>query len=191
LEGRKFFHLSLPSPGPSKPSSTAGKASLRSAAGLPRWRGSSLPASRARPRASFAQLAGATVIDISLGPDTFSFDVAGVLKAITKKNRLIFLGNPNNPTGSVISRTSLELLLNRLPGHIVVFYDEVYHHYETRPDYRRAADYIVQGYPLIGLHSFSKAYGLAGLRLGYAFSTPEIAGYLAHLRRPFMIRSPR
>jgi histidinol-phosphate aminotransferase len=80
-------------------------------------------------------------------------------------------------------------LIDRIPDQVVVVYDEVYYHYVDRPDYPRALDYIIKGKNVIGLHSFSKAYGLAGIRLGYAFSTLEIAVYLNKLKRPFMINT--
>ena len=68
-------------------------------------------------------------------------------------------------------------------------YDEVYYHFVKRNDFVRAADLINEKKNVIGIHSFSKSYGLAGLRLGYLFSTPRIANYLRHIRRPFMVSS--
>ncbi|MFK7936907.1 MAG: aminotransferase class I/II-fold pyridoxal phosphate-dependent enzyme, partial [Saprospiraceae bacterium] len=76
-----------------------------------------------------------------------------------------------------------------LPDHVVVVYDEVYYQYPTADDYPRAYEYVNAGRRVIGVNSFSKAYGLAGLRVGYAYSTPEIASYLRQLARPFMINA--
>jgi histidinol-phosphate aminotransferase len=103
--------------------------------------------------------------------------------------KILFLSNPNNPTGGFFSRELTDRLIKQLPEHVVVVYDEVYHHYVDEPDYARAAEYIAQGYNVIGLHSFSKAYGLAGILLGYVFAGREIAAYLQKLGRPFMINS--
>jgi histidinol-phosphate aminotransferase len=140
---------------------------------------------------SFAGLSGARVIDVPLrdtGSD-YTLDVEGVLNAASDKTRLLFLSNPNNPTGTLSSASTLDSLLAHLPQRVLVVYDEVYHHYVEAGSYPRAVDYIRQGRNLVGLHSFSKAYGLAGIRLGYAFAPGEIASYLGHLRRPFMINT--
>jgi histidinol-phosphate aminotransferase len=138
---------------------------------------------------NFAELCGARVVDVPLKKDSFSLDVYGIITAINKSTRLIFISNPNNPTGSFISRSEMNELVNFLPAHVVLIYDEAYYQYVEEPEYPRAQDYIEKGKNVIGLHSFSKAYGLAGLRLGYIFSTTKIMEYLRHLRRPFMINS--
>jgi histidinol-phosphate aminotransferase len=138
---------------------------------------------------NFSELCGAAVIDVPLQKDNFKLDVRGIVKAVDEKTRLIFISNPNNPTGSFISRTEMDELVSYLPDHVILVYDEVYYQYVEQPDYPRAQDYIGKGKNVIGLHSFSKAYGLAGLRIGYIFSTQAIMDYLRRLRRPFMINS--
>jgi histidinol-phosphate aminotransferase len=138
---------------------------------------------------NFAELAGARVIDVPLLQETFSLNVPGILHAIDQSTRIIFIGNPNNPTGALFPERDIRFLLAGLPDHVVLVYDEVYHHFVDRLDYIRASDMITEGENVIGIHSFSKAYGLAGIRLGYLFSTPEITKYLRHFRRPFMISS--
>jgi histidinol-phosphate aminotransferase len=138
---------------------------------------------------NFAELCGARVIDVPLKSNSFALDVYAIIAAIDETTRIIFISNPNNPTGSFITREEMDELIGRLPDHVVLLYDEAYYQYVEQHDYPRAQDYIEKGKPVIGLHSFSKAYGLAGLRLGYIFSTPEITGYLRHLRRPFMVNS--
>lgn len=138
---------------------------------------------------NFAHLSGGKAIDIPLLEPGYRLDIEGVLRAVTSKTSLLFISNPNNPTGSLITRREMDVLMERLPGHVTVVYDEVYHHFVTSTDYPRASDYIAQGRPVVALHSFSKAYGLAGIRLGYAFSTPAIAKYLQRIRRPFMINT--
>ncbi|HZK64401.1 MAG TPA: histidinol-phosphate transaminase, partial [Puia sp.] len=129
------------------------------------------------------------VIDVPLKPVSFELDTDGIIAAIDPDTRLIFVANPNNPTGSFFSKTDIDELVYHLPDHVALLYDEAYYQYVERPDYPRAGDYLDSGRNVIGLHSFSKAYGLAGLRLGYIFSTPEMMGYLRHLRRPFMVNS--
>jgi len=136
---------------------------------------------------NFSNLSGAKVIDVPLKADDFSLDVDGVLFAINEKTRILFISNPNNPTGALIPKTTMDALIEQLPSHVVLVYDEVYYHYVESSDFPRALDYILQGKNVIGLHSFSKAYGLAGIRLAYAFSTHRIAEYLQRIRRPFMV----
>jgi len=138
---------------------------------------------------SFGELSGAAIIDVPLLAPDFSLDVDDILAAVTENTKIVFISNPNNPTGSLVSKLTMDIFMEALPSHVVVVYDEVYHHYVESKDYPRAIDYINQGKNVIGLHSFSKAYGLGGIRLGYAFSTPEISEYLSHLRRPFMVNT--
>jgi histidinol-phosphate aminotransferase len=138
---------------------------------------------------NFSEVQGAQVIDIPLKREHFELDVKGILNAVNKNTRIIFISNPNNPTGTLIPKATMDELITGLPDHVIVVYDEVYYHYVETPDYARASDYISAGRNVIGLHSFSKAYGLAGLRLGYAFSTSQITTYLNRLRRPFMINT--
>lgn len=137
----------------------------------------------------FCQLAGAQVVDVPLDPSTFRVDVKGILKAVTPKTKLLFITNPNNPCGVGISRAEMDAIVEHVPSTCVVLIDEVYYHFHAMDDFPYAHDYVEKGYQVIGLHSFSKAYGLAGIRLAYGFSTPEIAEYLQKLRRPFFINT--
>ena len=138
---------------------------------------------------SFANVQGGKIVDVPLIGDNFDLDVEGILMAVNERTRLVFITNPNNPTGAFIPKALTDALIYSLPPHIVVVYDEVYYHYVETNDYARAEDYIAAGRNVIGLHSFSKAYGLAGVRLGYAFASRDIAAYLNLLRRPFMINT--
>ena len=138
---------------------------------------------------NFGAVQGARVVDVPLLGENFELDVNGILNAVNENTRLLFITNPNNPTGTLIPKSKTDALINHLPEHVITVYDEVYFHYVTSTDYARALDYIKAGRNVIGLNSFSKAYGLAGIRLGYAFSTLEIADYLNKIRRPFMINT--
>ncbi|MEL7021575.1 MAG: histidinol-phosphate transaminase, partial [Bacteroidota bacterium] len=141
------------------------------------------------PYKLFSLKHAARVVDIPLDATDYSLDVDGILAAVNEKTRLVFLTSPNNPTGGHIPRAELDRLVYSLPNHVVVVYDEVYYQYPTAEDYVRAYEYVQQGRRVIGVNSFSKAYGLAGLRVGYAYSTPEIANYLRQIARPFMINT--
>ena len=138
---------------------------------------------------SFSNVQGGKIVDVPLVGPNFDLDVEGILMAVNERTRLVFVTNPNNPTGTFIPKALTDALIYSLPPHVVVVYDEVYHHYVETNDYARAVDYIAAGCHVIGLHSFSKAYGLAGIRLGYAFASKEIAAYLNQIRRPFMINT--
>jgi histidinol-phosphate aminotransferase len=139
---------------------------------------------------NFVELQGGKVIDIPLDRENFSLDPDELLRAITNKTRLIFITSPNNPTGAIIPRKILDRLMESLPSHVVLVYDEVYRHFVRDRNYAVGLDYVKNSKQIIGLNSFSKAFGLAGLRVGYAYSTPEITGYVSRLRRPFMISVP-
>ncbi len=139
----------------------------------------------------FPSKVGATSIDVPLieHENDFELDVKGILNAINEKTRLVLVTAPNNPTGTCPSKSQIDELVEGLPEDIIMVYDEVYFQYVDRTDYVRAYHYVNSGKNVIGLNSFSKAYGLAGLRIGYAYSSPEIASYLQGIRRPFLIDS--
>lgn len=137
----------------------------------------------------FTEIEGGVGIDVPLLPDTFALDVDGILNAINDRTKIIVVTNPNNPTGTYIPQATFDKLMDNIPDHVVVIYDEVYFHFSDAEDFPKATDYINAGKNLIGLHSLSKAYGLAGMRLGYAFASQEVAEYLNKLRRPFFINT--
>jgi histidinol-phosphate aminotransferase len=137
--------------------------------------------------AEYARFAGARVIDIPLDLRSFEPDIAGIIRSFTEKTRLIFLASPNNPTGAIMTRAQMDRLLLHLPPNTILVCDQVYHHYSTDPTYGPAAVYVKKGLPVIGIHSFSKAHGLAGMRIAYAFSTPAIIRTIRQQQRPFAI----
>lgn len=141
-----------------------------------------------KPYQMFSDKLGAKCIDVPLLENNgYDLDVDGIVAAITSDTRLIFLTSPNNPTGTYIPRADVLRLLDQLPDHVVVVYDEVYARYADAADYAEGIEFVKMGYPLIALNSFSKLFGLAGLRLGYAYTTEEIAEYLRRLYKPFLL----
>jgi histidinol-phosphate aminotransferase len=134
---------------------------------------------------SSARRRGAGVVYADLEPEHYSYDVEAILEAVTGRTRLIYVCSPNNPTGGIITAEQMETLVNNAPDHLLIVTDEVYHHFVTQPDYPNSLAYVWAGKNVIITHSFSKAFGLAGLRLGYAIAPPEIARYLARTREPF------
>ena len=141
------------------------------------------------PYIMFSKKQGGKVIDIPLLAPDYALNVDEMLAAVTDKTRLIFLTSPNNPTGSYIPKADLDRLIYGLPDHVVVVYDEVYFQYADAPDFTTALPYVKEGKNVIGLNSFSKAYGLAGMRIGYAYSTPRIIKYISQLYKPFLLNT--
>jgi histidinol-phosphate aminotransferase len=117
-------------------------------------------------------------------------DVDALAAATTARTRVVFLPNPNNPTGAYVPRPAFERLVERLPRDLLLVADEAYVEYASaRPDYPIADAYRASFPGLVTLRTFSKAYGLAGLRVGYAICDARIAGYLNRVRMPFNVSS--
>lgn len=115
----------------------------------------------------------------------YGHDLASMLASINKKTRLVFIANPNNPTGTILSAKSLENFLSKLPKTILCVLDEAYYEF-TDTKHRANSIAWLKKYPnLIITRTFSKAYGLAGLRVGYSLSSVAIADLLNRVRQPF------
>ncbi len=116
-------------------------------------------------------------------------DLEAMLAAVSDKTKLICIANPNNPTGTVLPPDELEAFIAKVPQHILVVLDEAYNEYMD-PALRADSAAWVKRFPnLVVTRTFSKAYGLAGLRLGYAITTPELASVLNRVREPFNANS--
>jgi histidinol-phosphate aminotransferase len=139
------------------------------------------------PYTMFSGWNGAKVVDVPLLAPNYELDVQGILNAINENTRLIFLCSPNNPTGTYLPKSKIDELVNHVPDYVIIVLDEVYYHFADAEDFTTAMPYVKAGKKMIGVNSFSKTYGLAALRVGYSYSTPEIAGYLRRLYRPFLI----
>lgn len=136
-----------------------------------------------------AELADAKVVRVPLDRD-FRHNIGAMAKAVTPATKLMFLANPNNPTGTITTRQELDQLLERLPDHLTLILDEAYFEFANAdPDYPDSLDYIKAGKNVVGLRTFSKAYGLAGIRLGYGFAPPQIADAINRAREPFNVNS--
>lgn len=119
----------------------------------------------------------------------FRVDLSAVLRAINSNTKMIIINNPNNPTGTVIYRREWEDFLAALPPQVLVVVDEAYIEFVDDPEVPHCLAYIQETRPLIGLRTFSKAYGLAGLRIGYGYGASTLIGYLDRLRSPFNVNS--
>lgn len=133
----------------------------------------------------FTQVTGATAVPVPLRE--LRNDLPAMADAITERTRLIFVCNPNNPTGTTITDQEFREFMDRVPADVIVALDEAYVEYNTADNTPLATE-AVQQYPnVIGLRTFSKAYGLAGLRVGYAFGNPEIITTLGKVAIPFSV----
>ena len=139
------------------------------------------------PYTMFSGWNGPKVIDIPLLSPNYDIDVESILNAINENTRLIFITSPNNPTGTYIPKSKIDQLIDHVPEHVIIVLDEVYYHFADAEDFTTALPYVKAGKNIIAVNSFSKTYGLASLRVGYSYSTPEIASYLRRLYRPFLI----
>lgn len=114
-------------------------------------------------------------------------DLAALARAITPRTKLVFLPSPNNPTGTANTAEEITAFVRGLPEHVVFVFDEAYAEYlETPPDLRPL---VAEGRKVIGLRTFSKIYGLASLRVGYGYASPELAGLLNRVRQPFNVNA--
>jgi len=117
----------------------------------------------------------------------YRYDLDGFAKALTKKTKLVWLCSPNSPTGTVLERTELESFFAKVPKGAIVVLDEAYGDYVEMPDYPKPIEYVKKGLNVIVLKTFSKIYGLAGLRVGYGIAKPEIIKYLSLAKLPFNV----
>jgi histidinol-phosphate aminotransferase len=116
-------------------------------------------------------------------------DLDAFLRAITEKTKLVFIANPNNPTGGVIQPDTLFAFLKQVPAQTVVLVDEAYFEYVDQPGYHSAIKWINEFPNLVVTRTFSKLYGLPGLRIGYGVSSPAISDILNRIRQPFNVNS--
>ena len=104
----------------------------------------------------------------------FKYDLGAMLKLVDKKTKLVFIANPNNPTGTYVTKYEVEEFLNALPEDVVVVFDQAYDTFIDVDDYPDSLSYLRRRKNVILLKTFSKAYGLAGLRLGYAIALKAV-----------------
>jgi histidinol-phosphate aminotransferase len=141
------------------------------------------------------QGAGARLIEVPMRSGEDSFDLEAVLAAIDPNTRIVFLANPNNPTGTMLEAAVVERFLAQLPGHVVAVLDEAYYEFAQhfaalrKITYSKSLDYLRQGASVVVLRTFSKAHGLAGLRVGYGLGPAELLGYCARMRNTFSVSS--
>jgi len=136
---------------------------------------------------------GAQLMEAPMRDD--ALDLAGILEAINEHTRIVFLANPNNPTGTLHDAAAIDRFVAEVPGHVVVVLDEAYYEYAAhfgerrRVEYSRSLDCVRRGAAVIVLRTFSKAHGLAGLRVGYGLGPADLLSYCARVRNTFSVSS--
>ena len=139
------------------------------------------------------QAAGGRLIQTPMRND--SFDLEAILASIDRHTRVVFLSNPNNPTGTIRTASHIDRFLDNLPDHVTVVLDEAYYDFAEHfsklrgIDYSHAVDSVRQGRKVVVLRSFSKVHGLAGIRVGYGIGPAELMSHLEHMRTIFSVSS--
>lgn len=135
-----------------------------------------------------SQAAGAVAVLVPLDSE-LKHDLDAMAKAITAKTRIVFIANPNNPTGTIIEKEAFRAFMSKVPDGVIVVMDEAYCEYVTSAEYPDSIEYVKSGAPVVVLRTFSKIYGLAGLRVGYGIANPTIVGYMDRVRQPFNVNA--
>jgi histidinol-phosphate aminotransferase len=120
----------------------------------------------------------------------FTHDLAALAAAVSPRTRMIFLANPNNPTGTIYRRDDWERFLERISPDALLIVDEAYFEYVRDGEYPDSLRYHSQGRAMLTLRTFSKLYGLAGLRIGYGIGAPELIALMQRVRQPFNVNAP-
>lgn len=141
------------------------------------------------------QCAGATARVIAALPRDHAtmplgHDLDAIAAAVTPATKLVYVANPNNPTGTWFGRAALEAFLERIPDDVIVVFDEAYAEMADAPDYASALPLLARHSNLVVTRTFSKAYGLAGLRVGYLMATPGLVAVMERVRESFNVNGP-
>ncbi|MBU5438693.1 histidinol-phosphate transaminase [Tissierella sp. MSJ-40] len=120
----------------------------------------------------------------------YTFDLNGMLEKITDKTKIIWICNPNNPTGTMVKEEELVKFFDKVPENVLIIYDEAYREYATKDDYPKDSIKFIKNYPnILVMRTFSKAYGLAGIRVAYSVGNKEIIENINKVRGPFNVNS--
>ncbi len=134
-----------------------------------------------------AQMMNSECITVPLN-DEYCHDLKKIAQLITEQTNIIFICNPNNPTGTIVNKKEMDLFLRSIPGDVIVVLDEAYIDYVDSEDFPDGI-YYLENYNVIILRTISKAHGLAGLRMGYAIAAPSLIEILFKVKQPFNVNS--
>jgi len=129
------------------------------------------------------EIEGAKIIEVPLKDGRH--DLPAMLEKVTDKTKIVWICNPNNPTGTIVTKDELDAFMAMVPAHVLVVLDEAYCEYIDDPAYPNGIEYVKRYPNVISLRTFSKIYGLASLRIGYGIGRPEIIRYINQVREPF------
>ncbi|MDI6906311.1 MAG: histidinol-phosphate transaminase [Thermoanaerobacterales bacterium] len=135
-----------------------------------------------------ARLMNARPVEVALTGD-FRLDLESMAVHLGPRTKLVYICNPNNPTGTINTRKDVDRFLERVPRETLVIFDEAYFEYVEDQRYPDGLDYLRAGHNVLVLRTFSKVYGLAGLRIGYAVGDPDLIAYLNRVREPFNVNA--
>lgn len=121
---------------------------------------------------------------------SYTYDLKSMAAAVGENVKTVFIANPNNPTGTMVTAEELNQFMSAIPDDVVVVYDEAYRDYINRSDYPDPMKFYMRGDNIIILRTFSKVYGLAGMRIGYAIANDELTNALRRVRIPFNVNIP-
>lgn len=116
-------------------------------------------------------------------------DLDAMLDAITENTKIVFIANPNNPTGTMNTKAELDRFYEKLPEDVILVLDEAYYEFVTSKDFPNSMDYLKGSKNVVVLRTFSKIYGLAGLRIGYGIASERLVFYMNKVRQPFNVNS--
>ncbi len=132
-----------------------------------------------------AKVMGAKTVKVPL--KNFTYDLEGIVAALTGKTKIVFICNPNNPTGTIVTAAEVESFMRKIPDNVLVVFDEAYYEYVGDAAYPDSLQYVKENRNVIVLRTFSKIYGLAGLRIGYGVAPKEIISAINRVREPFNV----
>lgn len=124
---------------------------------------------------------------IDAGMIDYKFNLNGILEKISNKTKIIYIANPNNPTGTIIEKAEMETFIKKVPESILIVFDEAYSEFVNNKEYPNSIEYLKEHKNICILKTFSKAYGLADLRIGYGISSEEVINELEKVRLPFNV----
>lgn len=134
-----------------------------------------------------AHIMGASVVPVPFA-ENFQFDVEAIIAAVTENTKLIYICTPNNPTGTIISKTDIETLLNAVSDVLVVI-DGAYSHFADAPEYTTGIEFVNAEYPVLVLQTFSKIYGIAGIRVGFGIAPEAVIQSILKVKEPFNVNA--
>ncbi|HEY3413411.1 MAG TPA: histidinol-phosphate transaminase [Armatimonadota bacterium] len=142
---------------------------------------------------SFVRYESAAVLNdtecVKVPLKNLTYDLETMADAVNERTRMVFVCNPNNPTGTINTKAEVERLMDRVPDSALIVLDEAYCEYVGSPQYPDSIQYVKDGRNVIVLRTFSKIYGIAGLRVGYGLARPDIIRAVEQVREPFNVNS--